>query len=106
MITRYKTVKTSQPLPGVARRVLAHSPSLMLVEHILEKGALLPQHKHPHEQAVYLISGQMTMEIDGVEHQVTPGDSFVVPPDVPHKAVALERSVALDIFTPARADFL
>jgi len=106
MITRYKTVSPSQPLPGVTRRVLAHSPSLMLVEHVLEKGALLPRHQHPHEQAVYLISGKMTMEIDGVEHEIAPGDSFVIAPEVPHKVAARERSVALDIFTPARADFL
>jgi quercetin dioxygenase-like cupin family protein len=29
-----------------------------------------------------------------------------VPPDAPHGAVALEAGALIDVFTPARADFL
>jgi quercetin dioxygenase-like cupin family protein len=34
------------------------------------------------------------------------GDSYHVPPDVPHGVVALDDGVLIDVFTPAREDFL
>jgi quercetin dioxygenase-like cupin family protein len=106
MITSYKDAKTTQPLPGVTRRVLAHSPGLMLAEHILEKGSILPRHNHPHAQLVYLVSGKLLVVIDGTEYTISPGDSFVLAPNMQHEVIARERSVALDIFSPARTDFL
>jgi quercetin dioxygenase-like cupin family protein len=34
------------------------------------------------------------------------GDVLVIPPDMPHRVVALEESTATDLFTPARADWI
>lgn len=34
------------------------------------------------------------------------GDILVIPPDMPHRVEALEDSVAMDIFTPAREDWI
>lgn len=48
-----------------ARSILAHSPRIMLTEHTLEKNAVLPEHKHPHEQLVYLLSGHLILEMGG-----------------------------------------
>jgi quercetin dioxygenase-like cupin family protein len=43
----------------------------------------------------------------GDEKQVLKGgDCYFIPPDIPHGVVALEPSSLLDIFTPAREDFL
>lgn len=106
MIVSYKSAKVSQPFPGVTRRILASSPRLMLAEHTLEKGAVLPEHKHPHEQLVYLLAGQIMVEMGGARLKVVKGDSFVVPSDLPHKVTALEHSVVMDVFSPAREDYL
>lgn len=106
MIVSYGSAKVSEPFPGLTRRVLASSATLMLTEHTMEKGSVFPEHKHPHEQLAYLLSGQIIVEMDGAQFTVVAGDSFVVAPDVPHKVTALENSVALDIFTPAREDYL
>jgi quercetin dioxygenase-like cupin family protein len=78
----------------------------MLTEHTMEEGSVFPEHQHPHEQLAYLLSGRIIVETGGARFTVVEGDSFVVPPDVPHKVTALENSVALDIFTPAREDYL
>jgi quercetin dioxygenase-like cupin family protein len=37
---------------------------------------------------------------------VRSGDILTIPPDVPHEVVALEDSVALDIFNPPRQDWI
>jgi quercetin dioxygenase-like cupin family protein len=106
MIVNYKSAKVTKPVAGVTRRILAHSTKVMLTEHTLEKGAILPDHKHPHEQLVYLISGEIIIEMNGKQTRVVKGDSFVIPSDVSHKVTTIENSVALDIFTPAREDYL
>ncbi len=106
MIISYKSARTTQPFPGVTRRILAHSAGLMLTEHTLEKGAVLPEHSHPHQQLVFLRSGLLTVEMDGERLKVVEGDSFVIPPGLRHKVTAVEASVALDIFSPAREDYL
>jgi quercetin dioxygenase-like cupin family protein len=106
VIIKYKSAKITQPCPGVTRRVLAHSPSLMLAEHTLEKGAVLPEHSHPHQQMVFLRTGKLMVEMGGQTIEIDEGDSFVISPDARHKVTALEYSVAMDIFTPAREDYL
>jgi quercetin dioxygenase-like cupin family protein len=106
MIINYRSAKVTQPVTGVTRRILANSAKLMLTEHTLEKGAVLPNHNHPHEQLVYLLSGTLIVEMDGEQIKIIKGDSLVIPPEVYHKVTAAENSVALDIFSPRRDDYL
>jgi quercetin dioxygenase-like cupin family protein len=106
MVVNYESAKTTRPFPGIVRRILANSPEVMLTEHILQKGAKLPAHSHTHIQLIYLLSGQLVIEIGGQKLHLHKGDSYVVPSGAEHDAIALEDSVALDIFTPARQDYL
>lgn len=97
------------PVPameGLVRRVLAHNERLMLVEHTMEPGAVFPRHSHTHDQLAYLISGHIRVSCGGEVFDVRAGDSWVVRGGVEHEVVALERSVGLDVFTPAREDYL
>jgi len=92
--------------PGLVRRVLAHSGELMLVHNTLQAGTFLPWHHHPHQQIVYVQSGEMQLHCEGQERLMRAGDSCVIPSDVPHAVTALTDTIALDTFTPARADFI
>jgi quercetin dioxygenase-like cupin family protein len=79
----------------------------MLVEHRMEAGWVGTLHSHPHEQLVYVLSGRLTVRCGaGEPFEVGGGDSFVVGGNVEHQAWASEPSHVLDIFTPARADYL
>jgi quercetin dioxygenase-like cupin family protein len=91
--------------PGLTRRVLATSQSLMLAEFTFEGGAAVPQHSHPHDQVGYVVAGRMEMVIGGRAVICGPGDSYHAPPDVPHSGVALEPSVVIDVFYPPREDY-
>ncbi|HSW59005.1 MAG TPA: cupin domain-containing protein [Dehalococcoidales bacterium] len=106
MIIKYDSAKVSHPVYGVQRRVLAYNEKIMLSEHILEKGAVLPEHNHPHEQLVYLLKGEITINLGEERLKMGSGDSLVIPSGVSHKVTAITKSVALDIFTPARQDYL
>ena len=65
-----------------------------------------PTTAHPHEQTGYLVSGRILFEMPGATRELGPGDSWLVPGDVDHKVTALEDSVAIDIFSPVREDYL
>jgi len=106
MIVKYDAVAANEAYPGLVRRVLAHNPRLMLVEHWHAAGATFPWHQHPHEQLAYIVSGKLQVETPDGARVVEAGDSFVIPGGVPHRVIALEESVALDVFTPAREDYL
>ena len=83
-----------------------YGENTLMVEFRLAKGADLPAHQHPHEQTGYLVSGRIDLTIDGVVHEVRPGDSWCIPGNAAHAAVAHEDSVALEVFAPVREDYL
>ena len=91
---------------GVRRQILGHGPDLMLVAAEFEKGAVGPLHHHPHRQVTYVASGVFEVTIDGKKQVLRAGDSFFVTADLVHGAVALEPGTLVDVFTPAREDFL
>jgi quercetin dioxygenase-like cupin family protein len=78
---------------------------MMLVRHTMTAGWVGTRHSHPHEQMVYILRGRIRFEHPGGVFEAGPGDSFLVPGNVPHQAFALEDSEVLDIFTPAREDY-
>ena len=91
---------------GVTRRVLAHTPQLMIVEVGFDAGSEGSVHTHPHSQNTYVLSGRFRFNVDGEDVEVGPGDTLAFPPDIRHGTLCLEKGVLLDIFTPMREDFL
>jgi quercetin dioxygenase-like cupin family protein len=91
---------------GVRRRILGHGPDLMMVTVDFDAGAVGAMHKHPHRQVTYVASGLFRVTVDGREETIRAGDSFYVAADLVHGVVALEAGTLIDVFTPARDDFL
>ena len=91
---------------GVHRRVLAYNKDLMTVEVIFEKGSEGSVHTHPHTQCTYVLSGKFEYSVEGETVVLSAGDSIVVPPDLPHGTVCLEKGTLIDTFTPMREDFV
>ena len=92
-------------LPGLIRRTLAQSKSMMLCEFKFDAQVTIPIHQHPHEQVGYLVEGRVEMSIDGVKYELVKGDSYCAPPNVPHGVFTLEPSVIIDTFCPPREDY-
>ena len=92
--------------PGMTRQLLGYDPSLMVARVTFEKGAVGQIHDHPHAQVTYVESGSFDVTIGEETRTLNGGDSFYVPPNVSHGAVCTEPGVLLDVFSPAREDFL
>ena len=73
---------------------------------VLKKGAAVPRHSHINEQYSWIISGALKFVFDEREILVRAGDILVIPPNMPHSAVALEDTVDVDIFAPRREDWI
>ena len=91
---------------GISRKILGYNPDLMMVRVFFKKGAVGEAHHHPHRQVTYVESGQFEVHIDGKKEILKAGDSFFVPAEKVHGCVALEDGCLIDVFTPAREDFL
>jgi len=78
----------------------------MLARVLLKKGCIVPLHSHVNEQLTYILEGALKFWIDDREIVVCAGQVLTIPPNMPHKAEALEDTVDLDIFHPPRADWL
>jgi quercetin dioxygenase-like cupin family protein len=95
-----------QLMPGVAVKTLVHGERTLFTEFRLAGGHTLPMHAHPHEQTGYLVSGAIVLTIGGERFEVRPGDSWNIPGDVEHGAQAVADSVAIEVFSPVREDYL
>jgi quercetin dioxygenase-like cupin family protein len=93
-------------VPGVTRRTLVHGEKTSLHEIAIARGAEVPLHTHPHEQIGYVASGRVVFQVGEAERELSAGDGYVVPGEVPHGVVALEDSVCVDIFSPVREEYL
>lgn len=93
-------------LEGVQIKTLVHGERTLMTKFILLENSSLPLHRHPHEQAGYLLSGRMELTIDDKTHLMEPGDSWTINEMVEHGGRALEDSVVIEVFSPVRADYL
>jgi quercetin dioxygenase-like cupin family protein len=89
----------------VTRQVI-HAQHITIARIGLAEGALVPTHAHVNEQVLNMISGRLKVVLDGVERVLHGGQTLVIPPNVPHSVEALEDTVAVDIFSPVREDWI
>jgi unsaturated pyranuronate lyase len=89
----------------LARQVI-HARNLTVAKIHLAKGAVVPEHSHVNEQITVLLQGKLKFAGGGEEKIVSAGEVLEIPPDAPHRVEALEDSLAVDIFSPVREDWI
>ena len=90
-------------------RRLITGDRVMLAHVYLKKGAIVPRHSHENEQITYILEGGLRFWIGEDEAQVIDvlaGEVLHIPSHVQHKAIALEDTLDVDIFSPPRQDWL
>ncbi|MEX2260891.1 MAG: cupin domain-containing protein [Bryobacteraceae bacterium] len=91
--------------PLVSRQVI-HGETMTVARLRLRKGAVVPLHHHVNEQITLLEEGRLRFVIAGREHVVSAGEAMQIPPNAPHTVEALEDSLAIDLFSPVREDWI
>ena len=93
-------------LPGIERKTLVYGEHTLMTEFRMRKGSTLPAHAHPQEQTGYLVRGRVRLTIAGRSVEVRSGDTWAIPGGTKHSAAILADSVAIEVFSPVRADYL
>lgn len=91
---------------GLTRQIMGYDGKIMLVKAKFEAGAVGNLHKHYHSQVTYVESGEFEMTIGDDIRIIKGGDSFYIPPHVMHGCVCRKPGILIDVFSPAREDFL
>jgi quercetin dioxygenase-like cupin family protein len=74
--------------PGLRARLI-HSERVSHSWVDVDAGATFPEHRHPHEQIVSVLAGELELVVEGVTHTLRPGVVFVIPPHAPHSRAAV-----------------
>lgn len=90
----------------VERKIMAYDESLMLVKAAFKTGGIGSIHHHYHSQITHVESGVFNVTIGDDTQLLKAGDSFYIPPNVPHGAICLEAGLLIDVFSPMREDFV
>ena len=101
----WNRIEKEQLSPTFARQVI-HGETMTVARMYLSKGCAVPEHSHHNEQISMVEQGVVRFVIGGVEKMIKAGEVLRIPPNVPHSAEALEDSIAVDLFSPVREDWI
>jgi len=95
-----------ETLNPLLQRQFVVGQNIMVARVLIKKGCIIPEHSHMNEQVTYILEGALKFWIDGKEIVVGAGEVLTIPPNMPHRAEAIEDTVDLDVFNPPRADWM
>ena len=104
----YINIQDIEPLEAVpgCRMRPPFGENLMLSYLEMDEGAVVPLHDHPHEQGGILLEGRVELTIGDEVRVCEVGEMFLIPPNTPHKAVAIGGPARVfDVFSPVREDY-
>jgi quercetin dioxygenase-like cupin family protein len=88
----------------IARAVEGERGTMAVVQ--LDPNAVSPAHHHENEQLGFVIAGSIVMRIGIEERELQAGDTYNIPSDVSHDAVAgPDGATVVDVFVPVREDW-
>ena len=105
---RWNQIRAEQLKGTITRKII--TGERMMIAHVhLMKGDEVPRHAHENEQLTYILEGALHFwfgERDERELVVRAGEVVVIPSNLPHRALALEDTLDVDVFCPPRQDWL
>ena len=99
----------AEPMRGTITRRMITGKGIMIAQIHLKKGDEVPQHSHHNEQVTYVLDGALKFWLGPKGEQeltVRSGEVLVIPPNLEHRALALEDTLDVDVFNPPRQDWL
>ena len=103
-LVSWKSMQGELLSPSTERKFIS-TENFTLAHFDLKKGVMVPTHQHANEQIANILQGALKFVLGGQEVTVSAGESLCIPPNLPHSAEALEDTIAIDVFTPPRADW-
>ena len=105
---RFADLPREQVADHLTRSAVRSDDSLAVLNWMDPRPAARAPHHHPFDQLSFVLEGEMEFTVDDRTFRVAPGEVLVIAPDAKHTARALGSvtALSLDIFAPARPDYL
>jgi quercetin dioxygenase-like cupin family protein len=98
-------IELEQLNPLMTRQVI-HGERITIARLQFRKGAVVHEHSHGNEQITMLEQGKLLFTIDGEQKTLLAGQALQIPSNAVHKVEVLEDSLAMDVFSPVREDWI
>lgn len=80
---------------SVVSKQIIKKPNGNITLFAFDSGESLTEHTSPYEAVVQIIDGEMEIKIGGQPNIVKAGEILLLPPNVPHGLIALQKSKML-----------
>ena len=104
-VIEWDKIERKTVIPGFHGK-FAHSTNMTFVLWDIDKGAILPEHSHVHEQVVHVYEGELEVTVDGKTTVLHGGSIGVIPSNAVHSGRALTDCRVMDAFYPLREDYM
>lgn len=102
---RWTDLVEEQMNPSTRRRYVT-ADRVTVARFELKGGGVVPRHSHENEQVTCVISGALRFKFDGRAVLAQGGDVVQIPSWAEHEVEILEDTVAIDVFSPVRQDWI
>ncbi|MDD2717375.1 MAG: cupin domain-containing protein [Candidatus Wallbacteria bacterium] len=89
---------------GILMQVLGPGEKMNVLHWNMQDGSEVKLHQHPEEQFGYVIKGGFKYVMGKETFTLLKGDSYFVPPNMPHSFVAIGATEAIDVFSPVKKE--
>ena len=97
-------ISSKEIFPGLKGKII-HGDKISWAFWEVEKGTIVPEHKHFHEQIMNVVEGNFEFTLDGKTLIYGPGSVVVIPPNIFHSGKALTKCKIMDVFSPVREEY-
>lgn len=108
LVYQWDALSKDHPMEKIARQRII-GEKMMISKVVLDRGCIVPTHRHENEQFACIMSGALRFGL-GAEGSaerreiiVKAGEVLHLPSNLPHSAEAIEDTVVLDLFSPPSA---
>ena len=101
----WEQIKTEQ-ITELYQRKVARGESLTVARVEVKEGAITHPHSHENEEMILVIKGSWRFQLPSGEVTLKADQMLCIPRGVEHSSEALEDTIAIDICSAARADWL
>lgn len=97
-------IQEKELIPGYHAKFV-NSDTMTFAHWRIKANADMPEHSHPNEQVVNILSGEFLLRVENNEYLIKPGIVIVIPAGIPHSGTAITDCKILDVFYPKREEY-
>lgn len=96
----------AEEITDLYRRKVAIGETITVARVEVKEGAITHSHRHENEEMILVLKGSWRFHLPNGDVTIAANQLLTIPRGVEHSSEALEDTVALDICTPARTDWI